>query len=311
MTVSIVIPVYNAADYLEECIRSALGQTYKDTEVIAIDDGSTDNSLEILRSFENKITVVEKENGGTASALNAGIRNMTGEWFKWLSADDVLYPNAVEILVRVGESLGERGKNSILYGSCDMIDSDSKVFATYREPNLNDMDQLEHTICLMHSFIGNGSMSMLHRSMFERFGRFSEDLERAEDIEMWLRLCALHCCRLHAVPEVLGAYRHHGRQLSVTMTGTEQRIRDDIVTSILERMDDALLRETYEWGLRQLKYVTPRQRMSNAIKRVAIRAITVSLPAHMSEQILYRYRCRRYGIEYAKQAREIEKHTGG
>ena len=78
MKVSIVIPVFNAEKYLKECIDSALNQTYKDIEIIAVDDGSTDSSPEILKKYENKITTISKKNGGTASALNAGIKVMSG-----------------------------------------------------------------------------------------------------------------------------------------------------------------------------------------------------------------------------------------
>ena len=99
MKVSVVIPTYNAEKYLRECIESVLAQTYKQIEIIAVNDGSTDNSLKILEEYSDKIKILSKPNGGTASALNLGIRNMKGEWFKWLSADDVLYPDAIEELI--------------------------------------------------------------------------------------------------------------------------------------------------------------------------------------------------------------------
>ena len=105
MKVSIIIPVYNTEKYLRECIESALNQTYKDIEIIAVNDGSNDNSLKILESFKNRIKIISKKNGGTATALNEGIKNMTGEWFKWLSADDVLYSNAIEELMKEVESI--------------------------------------------------------------------------------------------------------------------------------------------------------------------------------------------------------------
>ncbi len=105
MKVSIVIPVFNAEKYISECIESALNQTYKNIEIIAVDDGSTDKSLELLHRYENKIKVISKENGGTATALNAGIKTIRGEWFKWLSDDDVLYPNCVEELIKEAKKI--------------------------------------------------------------------------------------------------------------------------------------------------------------------------------------------------------------
>ena len=113
MRVSIVIPIYNAEKYLRECIESALNQKYEDIEVIAVNDGSKDNSLKILEEYSDRINIISKKNGGTASALNLGIKNMTGEWFKWLSADDVLYPNAIEELIIEAKKIPDK-KNTIL-----------------------------------------------------------------------------------------------------------------------------------------------------------------------------------------------------
>jgi glycosyltransferase involved in cell wall biosynthesis len=117
MKVSIVIPVYNAAKYIDECVQSALDQTYEDVEVIAVDDGSKDDSLQKLKKYSEKIKVISKENGGTPTALNAGIKVMSGEWFKWISADDVLEKNAIEVLINGAETLGEESKSCILYSN--------------------------------------------------------------------------------------------------------------------------------------------------------------------------------------------------
>ena len=100
MKVSIIIPVYNAEQFLDECINSTLNQTYDNIEIIAENDGSTDNSKNILEKFNSKIKIIHKINGGTASALNAGIKEMNGEWFKWLSADDVLKRNCIDVLIK-------------------------------------------------------------------------------------------------------------------------------------------------------------------------------------------------------------------
>ena len=95
---SIIIPVYNGEKYILECVQSALNQTIP-CEVIVVNDGSTDRTHDILLGFNN-ITYLIKPNGGTASALNLGIRNSNGNWIHWLSADDVLYPNAVENMLK-------------------------------------------------------------------------------------------------------------------------------------------------------------------------------------------------------------------
>ena len=96
--VSIIIPVYNGGNYLAEAIDSALAQTYKNLEIIVVNDGSCDNGKteEIALSYGDKIRYFRKENGGSSSALNYGIKQMNGEWFSWLSHDDLYYPEKIE-----------------------------------------------------------------------------------------------------------------------------------------------------------------------------------------------------------------------
>src|SRR5512140_3857263 len=95
--VSVVIPVYNGANYLREAIDSALAQTYPHVEVIVVNDGSNDGgrTRAVATSFGSRVRYFEKENGGVASALNLGIREMRGAFFSWLSHDDVYYPEKI------------------------------------------------------------------------------------------------------------------------------------------------------------------------------------------------------------------------
>ncbi len=99
--VSIVIPVYNGANYVAEAIDSALAQTYSRIEVLVINDGSNDNNAtrDIALSYGERIRYIEKENGGVASALNRGIKEMNGDYFSWLSHDDLYFPQKVQTQV--------------------------------------------------------------------------------------------------------------------------------------------------------------------------------------------------------------------
>lgn len=102
MKVSIVVPVYNAAKYLEKCLDSLFGQTYKNIEVICINDGSTDNSLDILHKYKKKygdLLIVETiNNSGQAYARNLGIKKSNGDFIMFVDSDDILYHNALEVL---------------------------------------------------------------------------------------------------------------------------------------------------------------------------------------------------------------------
>ncbi|WP_032139571.1 glycosyltransferase family 2 protein, partial [Rickettsia tamurae] len=114
--VSIIIPVYNGANYMKEAINSALAQTYKNIEIIVVNDGSKDNgeTERVALSYGDKIRYFHKENGGCGSALNYGIKNMKGEYFSWLSHDDIYYPNKIEHQVNILNKLDN--KDTIIYG---------------------------------------------------------------------------------------------------------------------------------------------------------------------------------------------------
>ncbi|MBO5136215.1 MAG: glycosyltransferase [Clostridia bacterium] len=101
--VSIIVPVYNVEKYINTCIKSIIGQTYKNLEIILVDDGTPDNSGEICEEYakkDNRVTVIHKTNGGLSSARNAGLDIATGAYIMFVDSDDCLVDNAVEILVR-------------------------------------------------------------------------------------------------------------------------------------------------------------------------------------------------------------------
>lgn len=105
--ISVIIPIYNMESYLARCLDSVLENTYRDLEVICVDDGSTDKSQEILRDYESKdprIVVIAKENGGVSSARNAGLDRMTGEYVTFVDPDDLVHPQCFEFLLRAAQT---------------------------------------------------------------------------------------------------------------------------------------------------------------------------------------------------------------
>ena len=125
--VSIVIPVYNGANYLSEAIDSALAQTYVNVEVIVVNDGSTDDgkTKDIALSFGNRIRYLEKGNGGVATALNLAVGEMRGELFSWLSHDDAYYPD--KIARQVATLAAIEDDKTIPFCNYDIIDHGSQV----------------------------------------------------------------------------------------------------------------------------------------------------------------------------------------
>jgi len=184
--VSIIIPVYNGASYLSEAIDSALSQTYGNCEVIVINDGSKDNTEEIALSYGNKIRYFAKENGGVSTALNLGIENMLGEYFSWLSHDDIYYPNKIEKQINALRECGDM--TLISWGDFDLFDENTKRIHKMRFSEMDNEALLMDSIFpLLKSYIGGCSL-LIHRLQFKRVGMFKPELRYTQDYELWFRM---------------------------------------------------------------------------------------------------------------------------
>lgn len=248
MKVSILIPVYNAEKYLEECIVSALNQTYPDIEIIAVNDGSTDGSISILEKYSDQIRIVNKTQGGVASARNAGIKIATGEWIKLLDNDDVLYPNAIaEMLISAGTIAFE---DKILYSNVDYIDASGKVIGHLIEPNYNGLDDFDRNTILLDHNIGIPSTWLIHKSVIEHSGLFDEITEH-DDYEYHLRACLLHHCQFHLVEKKTVKYRFHAQQFTWQVMRKFQN-QDVIVDTILAKLDEDQQKK-YRLALQRLR----------------------------------------------------------
>ena len=171
--VSVIIPVYNSEKFLNDSINSVLHQTYQNLEVIVIDDGSTDDSLKILQEYSDKITIIHQENKGLTDALNVGIKIMSGKWFKWFSPDDVLYSNAIEILVNEAKKLPE---NTIVYSNWELIDDIGKKIRDFFESNYNALSKFEYNVRLLDGQQINVNTTLIPAFLFKK-GCYFEFLE--------------------------------------------------------------------------------------------------------------------------------------
>lgn len=285
MKVSIVIPVYNAEKYLDECITSALDQTYDDIEIIAVNDGSKDNSLDILKKYSDRIKIIDKKNGGTPTALNAGIHVMTGEWFKWLSADDVLLKHAIEYLVHETQNIGPESKSTIFYSNYNLIDHSSNIVGKFIEPNYNTLSNFERNVILLDNYYGNGTTSLIHKSVFDKFGLFDEYIGFQEDYEFWLRCCMLYGCQMHLVPEILASYRVHEGQLTKKKVAESLTHANLIRNMILDKLS-ADEKTKYVQAWKKYKKQKPIQ---VRIRRKIRDAMFQILPKNMSDMVLQTY----------------------
>lgn len=184
--VSIVIPVYNGSNYLREAIDSVLAQTYKNIEIIVINDGSNDRGKtdKICRSYGNKIRYFKKENGGVASALNMGMDKMNGEYFSWLSHDDVYYPDKIEKQINYLSELKNK-EQVVLYADYELIDKNSKFL---QKVILNHKELTEKPEYALLRGSVNGITLLIPKSAFDEYGKFDESLMVTQDYDMWRRM---------------------------------------------------------------------------------------------------------------------------
>lgn len=220
--VSIVIPVYNGANYMREAIDSALNQTYENCEVIVVNDGSTDETEQIALSYGDRIRYFAKENGGVSSALNLGIRNMTGEYFAWLSHDDVYYPWKIECQIETLKA--GRDKYAPVYSGWNrLIMPGGNVEPMLPDYCFSKMDYQNEVLPVLFGLI-NGCTTLLHKNHFERVGLFDETLLTAQDYDMWFRIFRKR--KAIYIERPLIKYRIHAGQGSTTISEFDQNCQD-------------------------------------------------------------------------------------
>ncbi len=179
--VSIIIPCYNAEAYVGDAIESALAQTYPNIEVIVIDDGSSDGSLDVIRSFDGLIHWETGPNMGGCLARNRGLSVSTGEWVQFLDADDVLYPNKLARQVPLAISM----RNSITYTDHYCRDEQAKESMTLRSHPVSDEDPI--IFLLQHQALQT-SGPLYYRQWLTDIQGFREGLRASQEFEMNLRL---------------------------------------------------------------------------------------------------------------------------
>ena len=239
--VSICIPTYNGARYLEACLDSVLSQTYKDIEILAVDDWSTDATLEILERYaagDQRIRLVRNEhNLGLVGNWNRCVELAHGEWIKFVFQDDLLREDCLEKMLAVAarpvvfcrrDFLFEAGTDEETIQAYNRIPCIPEVLG-----NLTDVESVRIQDAVLRepsNFFGEPTAALLHRSLFERFGMFNADLAQFCDLEYWIRV-AINT-GLSYVDEPLVTFRYHASSMSAS---NRDPLREEQV-SIFDRL---------------------------------------------------------------------------
>lgn len=212
--VSVLIPCYNAERWISKTLESALSQTWANIEVIVVDDGSPDRSLEIAKSFESaRIKVISQHKQGAAAARNLALREAQGEFVQFLDADDLLAPGKIEIQIK---RLMSEPSDALATGSWVRFNGDEIQAARFHtHPDFRDYDSAVDW--LIQAWNGRGTMPVLAwlipRRVIDKTGPWIEDLSLGDDTEYFTRV-TLNGTKIVFCPEALGYYRSGNPSLS-------------------------------------------------------------------------------------------------
>lgn len=233
--ISIVLPTYNGQKYLRQSIESCLRQTYQNLELIAVDDCSTDQTPEIVRSFDDaRIRYVRNEtNQRLPRSLNIGFAQARGEYLTWTSDDNFYKPDAVK---KMFDFLQKQQADFVYADIISMVRED---LSNTQIKNLPDSDQLKNKNCVMACFLYT-------RRVYEKTGDYDPDMELIEDYDYWVRVSKNF--QLRHLAEPLYYYRYHEHSLCGT------RYRDVRVAELLFKLKYGWLSPSeVSWYLRQKK----------------------------------------------------------
>jgi glycosyltransferase involved in cell wall biosynthesis len=285
--ISVIMPCFNAEKYLHEAIKSVMGQTYTNIELIVVDDGSTDNSMDIVRSYGDSVIILQQNNKGPYPARNRGLRVSNGEFIAFLDADDYWRADCLEKL-----HAALCNSDAVLaYCGWQNIGIKGGGGEPYIPPDYESGNKAE--LFLRHAAPWPIHAALIRKSALEEAGGFSERLFSCMDYELWLRIATSR--HVERVNEALVFYRHHSKG-QITSKKWEQaknvwfvkrnfvkqypELVSGIFPSTLKQLvDGELHRRAYEaywkrdlvsarrifrmvlrtgyWGFKDLKYIIP------------------------------------------------------
>ncbi len=255
--VSVIIPAYNAEAFILHTLNSVISQTYKNIEVIVVDDGSHDKTAQIVESImqrDDRVTLLQQPNSGVSAARNKAIEKSRGEYIAPIDADDIWYPQSIEkqvqCMLHAGPSTG------VVYAWSAHIDEKGLLTGGH---NAFDLAGDVFEALMFSNFIGNGSASLIRRICFNRIGGYNAQVEPCEDLDLYLRIAELY--KFHVVKEFLVGYRKTTGSRSFNCRGMETSLRIILRNRKQQYPDIPLFFYRWSWGHYYL-YLSNQSRLS-------------------------------------------------
>lgn len=209
--ISVIIPSYNSGKYLEKALKSVIKQSYKNLEIIIINDGSTDNTEEIVKNWQKKdkrIRYLEhKKNLGLSAARNNAIKIAKGEYFALLDADDVWLAQKIEIQLQ--KALRENA--DLVFSNWYFWEPEKEILKIFSSTPIKKFENLFYLFIKKN--LGSPSTALIKKSNLAKIGLFNENLKSSEDYDLWLRFI-LNGMKIVFCEEPLAYIRQHSNQMS-------------------------------------------------------------------------------------------------
>ena len=258
--VSVVIPCYNHAQFLQQAIESVLAQSYSNFEIIVVDDGSTDDTAEVVRRC-SPVRYVYQENAGRSSARNTGLRDSRGEFLVFLDADDRLLPHALGVGV---SCMREHPECAFVSGHCRVIDSNGAILPSPRQLQVEN----EHYLKLLRggSYIWNPAVVLYQQQIFDFVHGFDPAVMPVEDYDLYLRITRDFPVYSHN--QVIAEYRQHRSNTSRDVSVMESAALAAHEAQWHFVKANSHYREAYDAGTRFWQNDYPLQQMVSRVREV-------------------------------------------
>jgi len=235
--ISVVVPAYNVRDYIADALLSLESQTFENFEVLVVNDGSTDDTAEVVKPFiqrDGRFRLLHKPNGGLSSARNFGIRHAQGKYIALLDGDDTYAPTKLATHVAVLEKFPDVG---VVYSASRIMRDDGRLTWMSLSGKPIKSDPLLALLC--KNFVGHGSNAVFRREIVDQVGEFDEALRSFEDVDFWLRVAANKHWSFYREKSALSYYRVRPSGLSFNVAQM-QRCNEQVLSAAYHRTPEVV-----------------------------------------------------------------------